>query len=122
NRYINGGWELSAYFGKGAYQYRNYRRGGYLGNMFNTLTDGGLYKNLFNLEKVNLSVPDKKLLKNGWQTAEAVGLDKVTDAGTFERLKLNGGDILIVGPNSWPLHTMLAESFFHLLLGNDSIL
>ncbi len=122
NRYINGGWDLSAYFGKGAYQYRNYRLGGYLGNMFNTLTEGGLYNNLFNLEKVNLAVPDRRLLKNGWQTAEAVGVDRVTAAGTFQRLKLNGGDILVLGPNSWPLHTMLAESFFHLLLGNDYIL
>ncbi len=122
NRYVNGGWELSYYFGKGAYQYRNYRLPGYLGNMFNTLTGGGIYSNLFNLEKVNLAVPDRKLLKNGWQSAEAVGLDRVTGAGTFQRLKLNGGDILLLGPNSWPLHTMLEESFFHLLLGNDYVL
>ncbi len=122
NRYINGGWELSNYFGKGAYEYRNYRLAGYLGNMFNTLTEGGLYNNLFNLEKVNLAVPDRRLLKNGWQTAEAVGVDRITAAGTFQRLKLNGGDILTLTPNSWPLHTMLAESFFHLLLGNDYIL
>lgn len=122
NRYSNGGWELSGYFRNNAYQYRNYRLGGYLGNLFNTLTEGGLYKNIFNLEKINLAVPDRKLLKNGWQTAEAVGLDRVTDAGTYQRLKLKGGDILRLQPNGWPLHTMLAESFFHLLLGNDYIL
>lgn len=122
SRYANGGWQMSYYFDKGAHAYRNYRMGGYLGNLFNTLTQGGLYQTIFNLEKTNLAVPDRKILKNGWQSGEAVGVDRVTGAGTFLRLKLPAGDILRVEPNGWPLHTMLAESFFHLLLGNDYVL
>lgn len=122
NRYVNGGWDLSNYFAKGAHGYRNYRMGGYIGNLFNTLTEGGLYKNIYNLEKTNLAVPDRNILKNGWQSGEAVGLDRLTGAGTFQRLRLPRGDILRLETNGWPLHTMLAESFFHLLLGNDYVL
>jgi hypothetical protein len=122
SRYSNGRMEPSYYFSKGAHAYRNYRMAGYIGNFFNTVSEGGLYKNIYNLEKTNLAVPDRKILKNGWHSAEALGIDRVTDAGTFQRLKLNGGDILRVQPNGWPLHTMLAESFFQLLLGNDYVL
>jgi len=122
NRYFNGGWELSGYFANGAYDYRNYRLGGYIGNLFNTLTEGGIYQNIFNLEKVNLALPDRRLLKNGWAAGEGLGLDRVTSAGTFQRLKLHNGDILRLAVNDWPVHTMMAESFFQLLLGNDYIL
>lgn len=122
NRYHNGTWELSGYFSNGAYDYRNYRLGGYLGNLFNTLTEGGIYQNLFNLEKVNLALPDRRLLKNGWAAGEGLGLDRVTSAGTYQRLKLKDGDILRLTVNDWPVHTMMVESFFHLLLGNDYIL
>lgn len=121
-RYHEGSFKESRYFSAGAYEYRNYRLGGYIGNLFNTLPGTKFYGNLYNLEKVNLAIGDRNILKNGWQTAEAVGQDYVTGAGTFVRLKFETGDILRVEPNSWPVHTMIAESFFHLLLGNDYIL
>lgn len=120
--YHEGSFYDSRYFTAGAYDYRNYRLAGYIGNLINTLPGDKFYANIYNLEKVNLAVSDRKLLKNGWQTAEALGLDRVTGSGAFLRLKLNEGDILRVEPNSWPVHTMIAESFYHLLLGNDYIL
>ncbi|WP_345026155.1 hypothetical protein [Ravibacter arvi] len=121
-RYTDGGWPRSGYFTNGAYAYRNFRLAGYLGNLFNTINEGGVYKNLYNLEKVNLAVPDRMLLKNGWAAGEALGIDRVTGAGTFQRLRLGNGDILRLTVNDWPIHTMMGESFFQLLLGNDYVL
>ncbi len=121
-RYYDGSWYTSEYFNKGAYSYRNYRLDGYLGNLFHTLTQGGVYQNIYNLEKANLAVPDRKLLKNGSAFSEGLHMDLITISGTFQRLKLGTGDVMRLAGYDFPLHTMMAESFYQLLLGNDYIL
>ena len=109
------------YFSEGAYKYRNWLEGGYL-DSFPVCPEGiRVYNEIYNYERKFMAIPDRKVIKFSWSNAEGVN-STMYRHGVKSRLHFENGDIIRSDVVAWPFHTMLNESFWALLLGNDFVL
>lgn len=118
----DGTWSESAYFTRGWYTYRNFLSAGYLGNLLAMAGKPAFYSRLYEHEKANLAIPDRKKITYATNAQEGLHMDKVTISGTWYRMPLEGGELLRADGIIHPFQTMLSDSFYALLLGNAYII
>jgi hypothetical protein len=113
--------DLSAYFSNGAYAYRNWNEGGYLDSFVRVAEGTRLYNVIYDQEKKHMAAPDRRVLTFGWTNAEGVNAENYRSGSKF-RLHFPEGDIIRQDVVAWAFHTMVNESFWALLLGEDYVL
>lgn len=112
---------VSAYFSNGAYDCRNWNEGGYLDSFVRVAEGTRLYNLIYDQEKKHMAAPDRRVLTFGWTNAEGVNAENYR-SGSKYRLHFPDGDIIRQDVVGWAFHTMVNESFWALLLGEDYVL
>ena len=118
----DGTWRESAYFTAGWHGYRNYLSQGYLDNLLGQAGKPALYSRLYNHEKANLAIPDRKKLTYTTNAQEGLHMDLATISGTWYRTKFDDGELLRADGIIHPLHTMLSDAFYALLLSDAYVI
>src|SRR5690606_3032302 len=87
-------WVKSYYISHGWKDYRNYLVNGYMGNIYQNLRNPVVFGRIYNLEKANLGIPDRRKLTYLTNSQEGLGLDQVTVSGVWYRLPIEGGEMI----------------------------
>lgn len=118
----DGRWNMSAYFSRGWYSYRNYLSQGYLPHLLGQAGKPGLYSRIYNHEKANLALADRKKLTYVTNAQEGLHHDLITISGTWYKAKLAEGELLRVDGIVHPFQTLLSDAFFALLLSDAFVI
>ena len=107
----------SRYYTEKVYEYRHRLVGGYLDSIARLLDGVRLYGHIANLEKQYIALPDRRVATFGWTAFE--GIDSLVErAGVWQRLPLEGGDLLRIARMEGSFEQLKYETFFSLLIGD----
>ncbi len=111
------GEKATAYYTKKAYEYRHRLAAGYLDSIARLLDGVRLYNHIANLEKQYIAMEDRRVGTFGWTALEGVE-SLVERSGVWQRLPLEGGDLLRVARPECSFEQLKYETFFSLLIGD----
>lgn len=107
----------TGYYTKKAYEYRHRLAAGYLDSIARLLDGVRLYNHIANLERQYIAMDDRRVGTFGWTALEGVE-SLVERSGVWQRLPLEGGDLLRVSRPECSFEQLKYEVFFSLLIGD----
>lgn len=107
----------TAYYTKKAWAYRHRMAAGYLDSIARLLDGVRLYNHIANLEKQYIAMDDRRVGTFGWTALEGVE-SLVERSGIWQRLPLEGGDLLRLSRPECSFEQLKYEAFFSLLIGD----
>jgi hypothetical protein len=91
--------------------------GGYLDGLAGVLNGVRLYRHIANLEKQYIAMPDRKVCTFGWTAFEGVSC-MVEKCATWQRLPMEGGDLIRLSRMEGSFEQLKYETFISLLIGD----
>jgi hypothetical protein len=111
------GESASGYYTRKAYEYRHRMAAGYMDSIARLLDGIRLYNHIANLEKQYIAMDDRRVGTFGWTALEGVE-SLVERSGVWQRLPLEGGDLLRLARPEGSFEQLKYETFFSLLIGD----
>ncbi len=107
----------SLYYTNKAYEYRHRLAAGYLDSSARLLDGLRLYDHIANLEKQYIAMENRRVGTFGWTAFEGVE-SLVERSGIWQRLPMEGGDLLRLARMEGSFEQLKYETFFSLLIGD----
>ena len=107
----------SRYYAERAYEYRHRLVGGYLDGIAQLLDGKRIYGHIESMEKQYIAMPDRKVLTFGWTGFEGIG-SKIESGAIWQRLPLQGGDLIRLTRMEGSFEQLKYETFTSLLIGD----
>lgn len=121
-RRYDGAWDWVGYFTRGRIDYRNYFSQGYLPHLWGMVDSPALYERLYNHEKANLAISNRKKITYGTLAQEGLREDRITISGVWYKTLFKEGELLRADGIVHSFNTMMSDAFFALLLGDAFVL